>query len=85
MSELDPSFPVLPPGTSLIPGFTKTFGLVFIAIIVAAFLTGILTLQTYIYYGLFPNDPGYYKIAASGLLNSFFQELCGLIFIYTHY
>lgn len=57
----------LPSGTALIPGFSKTFGLVFIAIIVAAFLTGILTLQSYLYYSLFPNDPLYYKIAIAGV------------------
>lgn len=61
--QTNTSIPDLPPGTSLIPGFPKSFGLVFIAIVLAAFLMGILALQTYSYYSLFPKDPLYCKVA----------------------
>lgn len=49
------SFPQLPLGASLIP-MQATYGIVLVAVIISAFLTGILTLQLTAYYALFPND-----------------------------
>ncbi|GJJ15708.1 hypothetical protein Clacol_009986 [Clathrus columnatus] len=55
------TFPILPLGTSLAGNLQGTFGVVIVAVIISAFLTGILTLQTYTYYSLFPRDSTFRK------------------------
>ncbi|GJJ13592.1 hypothetical protein Clacol_007848 [Clathrus columnatus] len=62
-ANVEPSnIPELPPGTSLAGNLQGTFGLVVVAVIISAFLTGILTLQTYTYYSSFPKDSLFRKI-----------------------
>ncbi|KAF9004009.1 hypothetical protein BDQ17DRAFT_471152 [Cyathus striatus] len=49
-------YPDLPIGTPLYPSIGPTFGIIIIAVVISSFLTGILTLQLYNYYILFPKD-----------------------------
>lgn len=68
-SAVDPnSFPILPIGTSLAGDLQGTFGVVIVAVIISAFLTGILTIQTYTYYTLFPEDPLFRKFMVALIL-----------------
>jgi len=56
-------FPVLPEGTSLAPGGLQlSYGAVIVSIIISCYLLGILTVQVYMYYGTFKNDPMYIKV-----------------------
>ena len=58
----NPPFPILPEGTSLAPGGLQLlYGAVIVSIIISCYLLGILTVQVYIYYGTFKNDPTYIK------------------------
>jgi hypothetical protein len=56
-------FPVLPEGTSLVPGgLHLLYGAVIVSIIISCYLLGILTVQVYMYYGSFKDDPTYIKV-----------------------
>ncbi|GJJ13594.1 hypothetical protein Clacol_007850 [Clathrus columnatus] len=75
--DLPSSFPVLPPGTSLAGDIQGTFGVVIIAIIISAFLTGILTMQLFTYYSSFPRDSVVRKsLVALIYLLDFGQFIC---------
>lgn len=73
----DPNaFPMLPPGASLAGNLQGTFGVVIVAIIISAFLTGILTLQTYTYYTLFPKDSLFRKSMVALIFILDFAQFC---------
>ncbi|KIJ43172.1 hypothetical protein M422DRAFT_48004 [Sphaerobolus stellatus SS14] len=61
-STSNSTFPILPEGTSLLPGIELCFGLTFIGVNLATFLMGILTLQVYTYYITFPDDEKWRKV-----------------------
>jgi len=59
-------FPILPEGTSLVPGGLELlYGAVIVSIIISCYLLGILTVQVYMYYGTFKDDPTYIKAVVS--------------------
>jgi hypothetical protein len=61
-----PSFPILPPGTALLPGGLYTsYGAVMISVIVSAYLLGILTVQIYVYFNAPYEDPKWIKYVVS--------------------
>ncbi|KAJ3544485.1 hypothetical protein NM688_g5737 [Phlebia brevispora] len=68
MSNGPASIPILPPGTSLVPGGLElTFGVPFVSIIISAFLTGILTLQTFKFFSTYSRDPLALKLAVAAI------------------
>ena len=64
-------FPILPEGTSLVPGgLDSLYGAVIISIIISAYLLGILTVQVYLYYGTFKDDPTFIKVVVGLIFDS---------------
>ena len=56
-------FPTLPEGTSLVPGgLHLVYGAVIVSVIISCYLLGILTVQVYLYYGTFKDDPTFIKV-----------------------
>ncbi|KAJ3545579.1 hypothetical protein NM688_g5609 [Phlebia brevispora] len=68
MTTNSSQIPILPLGTSLVPGGLElTFGIPFVSIIISAFLTGILTLQIFKYYNYYSRDPRALKIIVGAI------------------
>ena len=64
-------FPILPEGTSLVPGgLDSLYGAVIVSIIISGYLLGILTVQVYMYYGTFKDDPTFIKVVVGLIFDS---------------